>query len=109
MFKEIVEKEISTVFLNLKEFAQTHLINGQEKVCVTEQITATEKEPNTSGYVKYEGVHRSEKIIYIEASELEEVPIEGEILYFDSEMWIVEKVTEQDGLLKIEVGGNRSG
>ena len=113
-FKDQVDSDVSLVFLNCEEFAETHNLNGVECVCIIESPTTREKLINGADYSGYEGIHGETLTIYVKQSELEELPeeqmpIEGQVFKVDNAIYTVTNCVEEMGMLIIELGGSMVG
>lgn len=113
-FKEQVESDISLVFLNCTEFAETHNLNGVECECIIQSPTIQEKLITGADYNGYEGIHGELLIIHVKKSELaelpeEQMPVEGEVFKVDGAIYMVQSCIEEMGLLTITLGGNMGG
>lgn len=106
MFKQMMKEDMK-IFLNEKEYAMTYDLNGETATCIVE-TTMMEAKRNDREYVGYDGYHTSQKRIYVETDQIEK-PIEGQIFKVDNEIYLVEKVTEEEGLLIIDLGVSDAG
>ena len=98
-FKAAVQNDIKGTFLNMDEFADTHVINGVTVQCVIDTDIISE------GHPELQGVFLNTLTIYVSASDIT-APVEGELLYLDSKMHIVRRVSEEQGMLVITVEAN---
>lgn len=94
-FKEMVEADAREVFMNLDEFAEVHEINGKLLSCIIDTNTA-EQAP-----VLYEGVFTNLTTIYAHSMDME-APAVDSILWVDKTMFVVRRVSDEDGILAIQ-------
>jgi hypothetical protein len=108
-FKDAVAADIKGVFLNALEFADDHEVDGNViKVLVDDDI-AEERRGRRGGGLEYaDGVFRATKVIYVATEDLPRVPVESELLNLDGENYIVDKVSDNVGMLEITLEANRT-
>lgn len=101
-FKTQVAKDITGVFINPSEFADEHDVDGVMVQCVVDDDIIEER---TGGQVSvgYDGVFKTEKMLYIEESFFAQRPIEGERMYLDGDLFTVKKVGANMGVLEIQL------
>lgn len=103
-FKESLVNDLSKVFINTNEFADTHNINGVDVDCVVDKdLTDGLKNP-MSNYQR-EGVFLRQILLFVKVADIEK-PVEGERLTLDNELYIVDNVSEDNGLLEIHLSRN---
>lgn len=103
-FKDTLEKDLDT-FINPKEFADKHTLNGREVVCIVDKdITEALKQTVSNPFT---GVFVNALTIHIKTADIEQRPVEGEQIFLDDEMYIVRNVSDEAGGLVIVVEGNR--
>ena len=108
-FTDQVDTDVSLVFLNCDEFADMHNLNGVECICIIESPTTREKLISGADYSGYEGIHGETLIIHVKQSELEEIPIEGQVFNVDDAIYTVTSCVEEMGMLTITLGGSMGG
>lgn len=96
-FKDAVKQDIQNTFLNIKEFADKHVINDKDVYCVVDKMETRGADARTT----LEGVFVNAVTIYAKDGDLPCVPVEGEILYLDYKMYIVRSVSVEMGMLVI--------
>ncbi len=104
-FKNAIKKDIKGVFLNFDEFADNHIVNGQNVVCVIDTAETAEK-PNGSGNFVHEGVFLNTITLYIATADIDVKPVEGELIEIDATTYVVRKVNDECGILVIIVEGD---
>lgn len=104
-FKEILKNDVNNVFLNLSEFADTHMINGKE-------ITAVIDDDMLDGEVNVKfhgqqaqqstGLYNGGIALYISTADFGK-PKPGSMIELDGKKYIVISTSEQDGIYKINI------
>lgn len=94
-FKDAVSKDVKAVFLNLDEFANEHTLNGKTVVCVVD------KDLTTAGNSHFEGVFLNTNTIYVDVKDMEQRPVEGQIIRLDGVRLMVRSVSVEEGIYVI--------
>lgn len=99
-FKDLVESDVKSVFLDENEFAETHNINGKDVTCVVDKNLNQEHPSND-----FLGVFVNMVRIYVAAGEIP-VPAEGALLRIDGSRHLVRTVSMEQGMLVITAEAN---
>ena len=99
-FKELLDADLKAVFFNPNEFAEPHIINGEEIDCVIDQFQL--KEHGNDGL---EGVILDALTIYVTEGAIPK-PLIGEVMMVDDRMYFVRNVVEEMGAWVIMVEAN---
>lgn len=109
-FKESLYKDLPT-FLNINEFADKHdlIIRGVEYLqvdCSVDKniIDSASEKRGVSSYDR-EGVFVRQVKLFVKLSDVEK-PVEDEQLFIDDEMYIVKNVSDNIGMLEIDLERN---
>ena len=108
-FKESLYKDLPT-FLNINEFADKHklTIRGVDyldvECSVDKNIIDSANAKQISSYDR-EGVFVRQVKLFVKLSDVEK-PVEDEQLFIDDEMYIVKNVSENIGMLEIDLERN---
>lgn len=105
-FKEQLAVDITNTFLNGDEFAEEHELNGVTCTCVVQSPTAQEQFTSGTDYKHYEGIGGRTVIVHVAASDLPEIPIEGETYTLDGAIMEVNSCVEDLGMLSITLHEN---
>lgn len=97
-FKEAVHKDVKKTFINFDEFAYRHDLNGKEILCIIDKDITSETEARNRDI---EGVFLNTLTIYVESSDLQHRPVQGELLKVDGSFHLVKSVSDEDGILAI--------
>ena len=104
-FKDAVQEDLNSVFLNLDEFADLHRIEGKEvPVVIDSDIMA---KLSKIGDNRIHGMDEADMIIMGKASDLPENLDPGRLLNLDGREVIVVTTTSEMGLVQIAVRQNR--
>lgn len=103
-FKDAVKSDIKRVFINPKEFADIHEVNGEEVSLVVDTNLISEYRDTKANPIS--GVFLNTKVLYVHAEDLGYSPVEGEILTLDGIMHIVRSVSMEHGVLVITIEAN---
>ena len=109
-FKESLYKDLPT-FLNVDEFATTHklTVRGVDyldiECSVDKNIIDSASEKRAGSSYDREGVFIRQVKLFVKSSDIEK-PVEGEQLYIDDEMYIVSNVSDNIGMLEIDLERN---
>lgn len=105
-FKDYVQSDVSSVFFNQQEFADTHNIDGKDIPVVIDADTS--KEENVNGgsmYATHSGVMLSEFAIFVRTADIEK-PVISQHIFLDNARYIVTDVQETAGVYQITLGAN---
>ncbi len=105
-FKDSVLKDNLKVFLNLDEFAEEHLINGVSCKAILQDITIVEEDVAQRNSLAYSGVYGQRMLVNVRKDDLPEIPINGNVLYIDENLYMVESVADDMGMLTIQLVAN---
>ena len=104
-FKDAVQEDLNSVFLNLDEFADLHRIEGKEvPVVIDSDIMA---KLSKIGDNRIHGMDEADMVIMGKASDLPENLDPGRLLNLDGREVIVVTTTSEMGLVQIAVRQNR--
>lgn len=101
-FKEMVEADIYGVFINGREFADTHDLDGVECLAVVE-YDQTKKRSNLSSR-NFDGLHGDFATVAVKKSELARIPVQGQNFKLDGKLYKVISTNDDMGIITIELG-----
>ena len=104
-FKDMVQRDVHDVFLNLDEFSDIHNVNGVEmpvQIDNNEQIERQKRQTEIA-----EGVFVSQKLIYVSSSDFGPLPRIESILKLDGKTYRVVDAVGEDGIYSITIEANR--
>lgn len=109
-FKEQLEHDNTSVFINAEEFGEEHSIDGELLTVVIDNDLIHERPAlSTSGVDFYaEGVYLSTITFFVEKYKLGYIPVENQQMRFDDYPCIVKRVSESFGMLEITLDANRT-
>lgn len=105
-FKEQIRADLD-VFLNSREFADRHTIDGREMTVLVDENELLERDKSRLG-THTDGLYKARRLIYVSRAEFGPRPALGRQLNFDGRIFRVEDCTEEAGMLAIELGVSRS-
>nr|DAW23795.1 MAG TPA: ATP-binding sugar transporter [Caudoviricetes sp.] len=108
-FKEILKQDVCNVFLNTKEFAQLHILEGQEIPMVVDDNEFVEMQLKAAdGQRVSNAMFKSGKVIYVASDDFGK-PKPGSRLTLDKQNYIVCSAENQGSIRRIvlEKAGGR--
>ena len=104
LFKRVLEEELTSVFLNLDEFAEIHEIEGKKIPCVVSGQEGLAETDSQDGFANVSGIGilQESRTVYCKVADLDPVPLPGQKIVMDDTFWIVgDGVSEAGGLLTL--------
>lgn len=105
-FKEAVASDVHGVFLNVEEFSDMHLVNGDMMAVQIDDNEQIEREKRFNQNM--DGIYTNQKLIYVAAADFGALPKQGSILRLDSRTYTVADAIEEDGVYSITLEANRA-
>ncbi len=106
-FKELMQEDVSNVFMNNEEFANVHLVNGKRMDVIFDSLEQMEREQRVTD-IKEEGLYRKHMLIYVKKSQYGPLPAPGNVLTLDRTRYTVTDAVNEDGLYSISLEANKS-
>ena len=106
-FKECIAADVSNVFLNKLEFADTHTVNGKKMTVLVDENELLERDKGKLG-VQQTGLYISRRLIYVARQDFGSRPAIGAVLTLDRQQYRVVDCKEEAGILSIELGVPKS-
>lgn len=106
-FKNQIAADIFSTFLNLREFADTHVIDGREMTVVLDENELLERDKSKMG-ISSPGTYRSRRLIFVTKNDLGGRPALGRQMTLDGKLFRVSDCTEEAGILAIELEAVKS-
>lgn len=105
-FKDVVKNDIRNVFMNLEEFGETHLLNGQKILAIIDENELTEREKRIR---RNEGeLHKKQLLIYVAAEDFGPLPFPNRILEVDGINYTITDAENEDGIYSISLEAVKS-
>ena len=101
-FKECITADVSNVFLNRLEFADTHTVNGKNMVVLVDENELLERDKAKLG-THADGVYKSRRLIYVAQADFGPRPAIKSVLTLDRVAYRVRDCTAEAGILAIEL------
>lgn len=105
-FKEIVHRDITSVFLNPLEFGEPHNVNGKTMICVFDDIENIEREKKMKSHM--DGLQVRQYFLYVSQDDFGPSPGVNSIVIVDNRKFTVVDATEEMGIHGITLEANRS-
>ena len=105
-FKQILQRDIDTIFFNLNEFSDTHTIDDVEMTAMIDDMEHIEREKKMKSHM--DGVYARQILLYVKASELGSLPAQGRLLKLDGRKYTVVDTVDEGGVYTITLEANRS-
>lgn len=104
-FKDFVKSDIDVVFMEQKEFGETHVVNGKELPCQLQIVEAGNIDTQTrrSEERHYDAIFRYRRRLFIRR-DLIKTPVKTTPITIDNEKFLVDDVTEEMGVFVIKLG-----
>lgn len=98
-FKQQLQRDVHTTFLNTEEFADTHMINGVLMPVLIDSNEQIEREKRMSHHI--EGVYQDEFLAYVSSQTYGELPAQGSFVQIDEKDYRVIDAVEEDGVYSL--------
>lgn len=105
-FKELVQADVSNVFLRLDEFGDTHIVDGKEMTVLADDNEIIEREKKMKSNM--DGVYVKQKLIYVKSDEFGALPAIGRAIVFDGKRYLVLEAVDEQGVYSITMEANRT-
>ncbi|MBO5167644.1 MAG: hypothetical protein J6B49_00900 [Phascolarctobacterium sp.] len=103
-FKEMVAADNASVFLNLDEFAEIHNLNGTRCTAILQDISIDQT--LSVGEDDYRNLYGSTILVNCRKNDLPYVPVHGQTFNVDDQLYLVESVADDMGMLTIKLISN---
>lgn len=108
-FKELIQKDVHSVFMNPKEFGEIHDIGGRKMTIIVDDNEMIEREKRRAGAELYrQGIYKREILFYVAQSEFGRLPLVGRSLVLDGGQYIVTDAVNEGGIYSISLEAVRS-
>jgi len=105
-FKEQLQEDMNTVFFNPEEFAEQHLINGDNVNIVVDNDTLAEF--FTRKQVHVEQIFTDSIMFYVRKCDLGFEPVPGQYINYDGCGYLITDVKTDDDSYTIVLGANEA-
>ncbi|MGN1125993.1 MAG: hypothetical protein ACI4RI_01000 [Ruminococcus sp.] len=99
-FKDVINADIKSVFINENEFSDKHMINNKEMIVQIDDNEAIERQlkinPNT-------GIFTRQLIIYVSTEDFGKMPYIGQVINLDGLIYRVVNVSSETGIYAITI------
>lgn len=101
-FKDCIASDVSAIFLNRLEFADTHTVNGKKMAVLMDENELLERDKAKLG-THADGVYKSRRLIYVAQVDFGPRPAIKAVLTLDGRAYRVTDCTAEAGILAIEL------
>lgn len=116
-FKDLIKKDISTIFFNADEFSEIHILTDAKTTspkrykvrAIIDKLELIERQKGAqSNYT--DGLYTNQLLIYVPIEDLPTRPAVGKMIYLDGQkvVYIVKDITEEDGVYSITIEATRT-
>ncbi|WP_242864992.1 hypothetical protein [Clostridium botulinum] len=102
-FKDIVQNDINSVFINIDEFGEKHYIDGIIKTVLVDNETLKERNQK-----EYDGIIQADLLYFIKSKDLVNKIKVGELQRFDGAIYTVFDVKYDSGIYEVILQGARN-
>jgi hypothetical protein len=99
--RDQIAADIDSVFLNLDEFGEEHVIDGRTVVCVIDDDSRGQM-----GSGDLDGVFVATRRVFVRESDLAREPVVGRRMVMDSKPYLVLSISCEMGMLGVTVTEN---
>ena len=109
-FKEQIALDNIKVFMNFDEFADIHIVNGAEMLCIVDnnEMIDREKRYQYKRSLYADGVYIKTLLIYVRAEDFGPLPAVGRVITFDKKSYIISDAINEDGIYSLLLEANKT-
>lgn len=104
--KDIIQNDITNVFLNLEDFGELHTVDDKEMTIIIDDNELVEREKKRKTMA--EGLHTRQLLIYVAVKDFGSEPLIGRLLELDGDSYMVTDVSSEMGIYAISLEANES-
>lgn len=105
-FKDTLQNDVKTVFINPAEFGEPHKVNGREMMIVLDDLEHIEREKRMKSNM--DGVYVKQILFYVALEDFGPLPAQGTIVKLDDKRYLVVDATDECGIYAITMEANKS-
>lgn len=107
-FKEHIESDINSVFMDLNIFGEKHTIKGKEMLIIIDEYELIEREKKQRSIDSDDSLHYRKILFYVRQSEYGALPKIGRKVIFDGKEYTVINAVDEKGIYSISLEAVRS-
>lgn len=109
-FKEQIASDNKVVFMNFDEFAECHLINGTEMLCLIDnnELIDRERRYKYQHSMYADGIYMKQLLIFVRAEDFGPLPAIGRLVTFDKKSYIISESINEDGIYSLCLEANKT-
>ena len=105
-FKEIMQRDVKSVFFNEAEFADKHMVDDTEMVAMIDDMENIEREKKMKSNM--DGIYARQILLYVQAADFGGLPAHGRLLRLDGRKYTVVDAVDECGVYTITLEANKS-
>lgn len=105
-FKELLRRDVKTVFLNPAEFGEEHIVNGKPMLIMIDDNELTEREKRIKSNM--DGIYTRQTLVYVSAIDFGPLPGVGKPVKIDGITFIVTDSLNEGGVYSLHLEANKS-
>lgn len=106
LFKDVLQDDIKTAFIDEDEFSDAHKVNGTEMPIQIDNNEQIEREKRLNQHM--DGIYTKQMLVYVAASDFGKLPKQGTIFNLDGRIYTVTDAIDEGGVYSITLEANRS-
>lgn len=104
-FKDVVKRDVKSIFLNTDEFSEIHTVNGKPMAVQIDNNEQIEREKRYNQHM--DGIYVKQILMFVSAEEYGPLPKQGASVSLDKRVYRVEDAISEDGIYSITLEANR--
>ncbi len=104
-FKDVINNDVKTVFLNTDEFSGEHIINGKKMAVQIDDNEAIERQLRAN---QNTGVYIRQMVIYVSSDDFGKMPYIGQVINLDGMVYRIVDVSSESGIFAITIERNKA-
>lgn len=105
-FKNIIQMDIKTTFLNPQEYGEPHIVDGEELCIIIDEIELVDREQKIKELA--EGLHVKQLLFYVSEEDYGPLPLIHRRLELDGYYYTVTDAISEGGIHSISLEANES-
>ena len=102
-FKEIIQRDITNVFMNPREFGEFHQVGDRRLPLILDDNEMIEREKRTQSSQGADGTYRRKLMFYVAARDFGPLPAVGKLLELDGRKYRIIDSIDESGIYSISL------
>lgn len=99
-FKNLIQQDITNVFMNADVFSETMLVDGKEMHVMFDKNELNDRKPSADNS---EGLYTGLMLVYIPVSEYGAMPAIGKIITIEKKQYQIRDCINEDGIYSMTI------